>query len=142
MPSRDDLRIATGNFFDLHWGLDLDFPEWDFSWKFVGPVPNYLFGGLYALFSDEKLLYVGLGASRGGGIYQDRGISRRLLAHVLKPASHDEYMDYKLNDRWNEAGANSVATLGFPAEYNYLAPALEDYLIGRLNPIENKMKKK
>ncbi|MFX7427471.1 hypothetical protein ABTJ07_19030, partial [Acinetobacter baumannii] len=77
------VRIATGDFFELHWGLDFGFPEWDFSWNFVGPVPNYLLGGLYALFSDEKLLYVGLGASRGGGIYQDRGISRRLLAHVL-----------------------------------------------------------
>ena len=30
--------------------------------------------------------------------------------------------------KWGELGANRLATIGFPADYGYLAPALEDYL--------------
>lgn len=140
MPSRVHLDAETDKFFTLHWGLPLDTPHWDYSWTFCGPVPNYLLGGLYALFAGESLVYVGLGASRGGGIYQDRGISRRLIAHVLRPSSDKAVADYELAQRWVDAGVTKVATLGFPTEYNYMALALEDYLIGKLSPSQNKLK--
>lgn len=140
MPSRVHLNAETEKFFKLHWGLPSDVPHWDYSWTFSGPVPNYLHGGLYALFAGESLVYVGLGASRGGGIYQDRGISRRLIAHVLRPSSDKAVADYELAPRWVDAGVTTVATLGFPAEYNYMALALEDYLIGKLSPSQNKLK--
>lgn len=137
IPTRNHLSVATERFFSLHWRLPAEVPIWDFSWSFSGPVPNYLLGGLYALFSHESLVYIGLGASRGGGAYKDRGISRRLMAHVLKPATSGSCTDYVLSERWKSAGVDSIATLGFPSDVNYLAPALEDYLIGMLAPREN-----
>lgn len=42
--------------------------------------------------------------------------------------------------RWSDVA--SIGTIGFPAEDNYLAPALEDYLITSLNPPKKKMKNK
>lgn len=140
IPSKVHLDAETERFFSLHWGLPLPSPRWDYSWTFSGPVPNYLLGGLYALFAGESLAYIGLGASRGGGIYRDRGISRRLMAHVLKPPLTNEAGRYRLADRWADTGIDLVATLGFPADFNYLAPSLEDYLIGRLSPKENRLK--
>tara|TARA_B100002019_G_C21267099_1_gene600007 strand:- start:1926 stop:2165 length:240 start_codon:yes stop_codon:yes gene_type:complete len=41
-----------------------------------------------------------------------------------------------------ELGVNRLATIGFPADYGYLAPALEDYLIERLNPPANRVGKR
>ncbi len=140
----DQSRLVSENqrFFSLHWGMPERSPEWDFSWEWCGSVPNYLLGGLYAIFSDQRLVYVGLGASNGGGIYRDRGISRRLLSHVLKINTNGGSTSYEPQDRWKAIGVDSIATIGFPADVNYLACALEDYLIGRLNPPENRLKRK
>lgn len=141
MPTKLDLVISTEQFFKRHWGMELMHPQWDFAWDWSGPVPNYLLGGAYSLFSGDKLLYIGLGASRGGGIYQDRGISRRLMAHVLKSAPKNSNVGYVLHDRWEHSRVDKIATIGFPKECDYLAPALEDYLIGQLNPPENIVKR-
>ena len=142
MDSKVQLCTETHNFFSRHWGLEDKMPEWDFSWEWCGSVPNYKLGGLYAIFSGSKLLYVGLGASKGGGIYKDCGISRRLLAHVIQISKKDASTSYEPRDRWKTLQVDLVATIGFPADHNYLACALEDYLIGRLNPPENQMKRK
>jgi hypothetical protein len=127
MSYQDELIALTQSFFAKHWGVEAEEPEWDFSWEWRGPVPNYLVGGVYALFKGGEVLYVGLGNSRGGGIYQDRGISRRLMAHVIKSAPSGSGKDSVLRERWEAAGVDKVATLGFPEELNYLAPALEDF---------------
>jgi hypothetical protein len=137
--TKNDLTAYTKRFFDTHWGIAFPPPTWNFSWDWVGPIPNYQLGGLYALFVGEELVYIGLGASRGGGRYQDSGISRRLGAHVYRVAPPGD--KYVPRERWEQLGVTMVATLGFLADYNYLAPALEDYLIGKLSPCENAMKK-
>lgn len=142
MNDQTRLADATKRFFSIHWGMGEQAPEWDFSWEWRGAVPNYLLGGLYAVFSKGKLVYVGLGASNGGGIYKDRGISRRLLAHVIQICTSDSSKSYEPKDRWKALDVDLIATIGFPAEVNYLACALEDYLIGVLNPPENQMKRK
>ena len=136
------LSAQTLDFFTLHWGLTDKHPQWDFSWTWCNAVPNYQLGGLYALFSGDKLLYIGLGASKGGGIYKDRGISRRLLAHVLEIAPKNSPLSYVPQDRWKDLQVDLVATIGFPEDRNYLACALEDYLIGKLSPPENQLKRK
>jgi len=128
----ESLEHATRAFFDRHWGCADAAPCWSHGWRLCGPVPNYLLGGVYAIFRDHHLLYVGLGASLGGGIYKDRGISRRLYAHVVRVATDGS--SYLFRERWIEAGATSVSTLGFEQDTNYLAPALEDYLIRSLSP--------
>lgn len=142
MTTRDLLESNTKEFFRLHWGGQQEMPAWEFGWDWCGSVPNYKLGGVYALFSKESLLYVGLGASRGGGIYTDHGLSRRLLAHVLQVAPANSGVSYVPHERWQAASVDMVATIGFPQELNYLACALEDYLISRLSPPENQMKRK
>ncbi len=143
MNSRDELEEATSTFFQLHWPRDVPKPSWDFSWRWSGPVSNYQLGGVYALFNSEALIYIGLGASRGGGIYANRGISRRLNAHVTSVAPVGSNSEYVAKDRWLALGVNLVATIGFPLEYTYLSCALEDYLLTKtkLNPPENRLKR-
>ncbi len=141
MTTKRDLETVTNQFFELHWPKDLVWPKWNFDWKWIGAIPNYELAGVYALFADERLSYLGLGASRGGGIYVDRGVSRRLLAHVMRRAPDGADVGYVLRDRWQCSGVNLIATIGFPSNLSYLACALEDYLIGKLCPPENKMKR-
>ena len=47
MNDKSQLSSETQYFFSRHWGLEDKAPEWDFSWKWDGPVPNYKRGGLY-----------------------------------------------------------------------------------------------
>lgn len=104
--------------------------------------PEYALGGLYALLAGNTVIYIGLGNSRGGGIYQERGISRRLGAHVLSLAPEGCEKSYVLQPRWQAAGVTDIGTIGFPAGLSYLAPALEDFLIGELNPPENSTRRR
>jgi hypothetical protein len=142
MATKAELEAETSDFFDRHWQGTKEIPQWDFSWEWCNAVPNYKLGGVYALFSGENLLYIGLGASRGGGIYKSHGLSRRLLAHVLKIAPEGSTTSYIPQEYWENCSVGLVATIGFPDEFSYLACALEDYLIGRLNPPENSVKKR
>lgn len=142
MNSLERLKEITLEFFDNHWGSSDVKPEWDDSWDWCGAVPNYKLGGLYALFSGDNLIYIGLGNSRGGGSYKEHGISRRLLSHVLKISPDDHPHSYMPQERWEKAKINKLVTIGFPANLNYLAPALEDFLIGEINPPENSIKRK
>lgn len=133
----DKLMAESNSFFDLHWNekaLGLP-PEWK-SWETFldGSVPNYQYGGCYALFSGDELVYLGLGASRGGGIYPQHGISRRLMAHVLRSDPASGPYRSKLMDNWIDITA--IWTLGFPSN-EYLAAALEGYLIRSLSPVRN-----
>jgi hypothetical protein len=133
-----DLTATTAEFFDKHWNsASLGTPPvWE-RWKtfLVGPVPNYQYGGCYALFSESELIYVGLGASRGGGRYPQHGISRRLMANVLRSDSANGPYNSRLREeKYPETTA--IWTLGLPS-YEYLAAALESFLIRSLSPRRN-----
>ena len=132
----EKLVQETSEFFNRHWYGDLPEPVWSFDWKWYGPVPNYLLAGLYALFCDDSLIYIGLG--RGS---VSRGISARLERHVLSKRGEDERYGYVPQEKWKKLGVNRLATIGFPSEFSYLSPALEDYLIGRLQPSANSIGK-
>ena len=80
------------------------------------------------------------GASLGGGKYKGYGISNRLLGHVLVRDRLRGEDWYAPRTHWSDVA--SIGAIGFPAEYNYLAPALEDYLITILNQPKNKKKNK
>lgn len=142
MATKDDLVKYTNQFFDAHWKAQEQPPEWDFSWQWKGAVPNYQYGGVYALFRSEELIYIGLGNSRGTVRYAECGISRRLMSHVYVIAPDGSDVNYVPRERWdkNHAAIDLIATLGF-SEFSYLSPALEDYLIGKINPPENSMKR-
>ena len=142
MSTLEKLLEITEVFFSRHWSESKPHPQWRFDWQWRGPVPNYLLGGVYCLVADDNVVYVGLGNSRGGGIYKERGLSRRLEAHVLDLAPKGCSVDYLPKERWQTVGVSSIGTIGFPAELSYLAPALEDYLIGELNPPENSVRRR
>lgn len=133
----DQLRVETSAFFSLHWdtaSLGVP-PQWDCWETFLeGSVPNYQFGGCYALFANEELIYVGLGASRGGGRYVAHGISRRMMAHVYRSDRTRGPYSLQLREGWEEVTA--AWTLGLP-DRDYLASALESFLIRRLAPLRN-----
>ncbi len=140
-PLKRDLVEATNLFFARHWTAAEMPPEWNFSWNWCGAIPSFDLGGVYALFTKEKLLYVGLGASRGGGLYEKHGLSRRLMNHVVINAPKESQVSYVPRERWANLEIDLVATIGF-SKWDYLAPALEDFLIDTLSPSENKVKRK
>ena len=135
--SVEDLEAATRRFFALHWSIsDLGNPPgWDRWESFLyGSVPNYAQGGCYALFEPSGLVYVGLGASRGGGRYAQHGISRRLMSHVLRIDRAQSDYHSALLPKW--AAVTSLFTLGL-GRAPYLAASLETFLIRELDPPMN-----
>jgi excinuclease UvrABC nuclease subunit len=138
MASFEILKILTDKFFQRHWDIKSGhaIPIWKNEWSWKNSVPYHNKPGVYALFDANKnIVYIGLGASRGS-----HGIARRLVAHVIKRSpikGHNYYAPKKI---WAEV--SDIGAIGFPSEYSYLALALEDYLIGELNPPRNRAKKK
>ena len=112
-------------------------PVWNFDWNWIGAVPNYDRGGVYALFAGEKLLYIGKGVSRGGGLYVNRGLSARLQTHVCKVAPPGSAVSYVPRPAWAAHGLDLIATLGFDKDRNYLAHSLESFLISNIDTPEN-----
>lgn len=142
MKNRKDLISKTNEFFRKHWNIDQPPPTWSVAWEWVGSIPNYNLGGVYALFRKDEFIYLGLGASRGNARYPDSGLSRRLMSHVYRSAPKGSLQNLILRERWVKAGLTSISTIGLPSEFNYLASALEDFLIGELNPLLNDVKRK
>lgn len=136
-----DLISLTDEFFHLHWNFSNTPPKWNFSWDLIGSLPNFELGGVYALFSDAKVIYIGVGNSLGDKRYRFHGLSRRMMSHVYRNAPKDSTTNYVFREKWLDMGVTNVATIGLPKEFNYLAPALEEYLIWKLSPPCNLQKR-
>ncbi len=137
MNKIEDLTARTEQFFFEHWVQERhgDPPQWKAWDPFLqGSVPNHEFAGCYALFKNSELVYVGLGASRGGGIYKEHGISRRLMEHVICKDWSRTGDWAKLQDKWASSGIDAIYTIGFTPALSYLSAALETYLIRKLVP--------
>lgn len=136
------LQENTDAFFERHWP---DGRAWQgFSrrwepWDMVGTMPNHDRQGCYALLSGEDVLYVGVGASLGGGSYEGHGLGKRSVNYcrVAKPGFSAADRPYAPKDKWAELGMTGMATLGFPSEYAYLAYGLEAFLIDVRKPPHN-----
>lgn len=139
MSSSTDLHTQTGEFFARHWQVPELLgapPEWKDWLPFLhGSVPNHDKSGCYALFENAKLVYIGLGASKGGGLYPAHGVSRRLLAHVIWSDSEKGGGWCRLRDEW--ASVTSIQTIGFESGAAYMSAALEGFLIRRLEGLRN-----
>jgi hypothetical protein len=128
-----DLEEATSRFFKMHWNepaISLSPPSWLGWHEFHGSVPNFQNAGCYALFEGRSIVYVGLGASKGGGLYTEHGISRRLLSHVLRRNPTLGKSWYSTRPPWEQVTA--IYTIGFNSEFAHLSPALESFLIREL----------
>lgn len=135
-----ELRVQSKLFFDLHWNeasLGIP-PQWSEVFSDFVKMPNYLKAGVYAFVRGDEVVYIGVGASKGGGIYPDRGLSRRFQSYVK--IDKENNTPYIVDKRLKEAGA--VVTIGFESSHAYLAYGLEAFLISKLNPIHNKVGRK
>lgn len=141
MNTMEDVIRETESFFKKHWCENVEkIPKWSDSWGWKGSVPNHDKSGVYALIDgDKKVVYIGVGASRGGGRYKNHGLSYRLLNHVITTDKNEGRGNYKVKGRWE--GVKEIYTIGFPEEYYYMSLALEDYLIAKLQPKININKK-
>lgn len=134
----ESLEVATTEFFHRHWNSKLlgAAPTWKFTQsRFKGSVPNYDKAGCYALFENSSLVYIGTG--RDGAEVEEssqRGISRRLMSHVLQ-SSNLPMFDYE--PKGGREKITGIATIGFEKDHNYMALALECYLINTVNPSTN-----
>ena len=137
--SLGDVQNRTDQFFDLHWPHDEERPSWSDAWSFAGEIPNQRLQGCYAILLGESVVYIGVGAGKGSGIYEGAGLGSRLhrywRTHSKTPKAPDGTSLYEPTGEW--AGATGIATIGFPAGRGYLAYALEPYLIGHLKPERN-----
>lgn len=133
------LDQLTNAFFQRHWQTSFGpTPMWNEPWSTTGqgPIPCHDMQGCYSLYQGEQLVYVGLGASRGAGLYVGHGIGKRLYSHVLRVDAARGVQNnkgfYCPREKW--AHVTHLRTIGLPAGYGYLAPALELFLLNRLAP--------
>jgi hypothetical protein len=139
MPTFLDLEQNTSAFFRRHWVADEigdSPPRWK-PWKefLYSSVPNHDKAGCYALVCGQELMYVGLGASKGGGIYDEHGLSRRLMAHVICADRERGGEWSKLQPTWSSI--TGLYTIGFAKDSAYLAASLETYLIRHIISMSN-----
>ena len=140
--TKSNLQSVTNDFFKLHWN-DKDLgqpPSWDGVWNFKGTVPNHDTPGCYALLAGDEVIYIGVGARKGSGHYEEHGLGARISSYWRKLAPGSKTKEaqdciYQPVKKWQERGVDTILTLGLPRGRGYLAYSLEAYLIARLSPI-------
>lgn len=144
MPTKRDLLRCTDTFFSRHWAEDLGaWPTWNDTWDLKGSMPYHTLGGVYCLLSYGRVVYVGVGVSRGGIKYPGGfGLSRRVANHVVRRAKIQTGKVYEIRSIWLERKVDEIVAIGFPSDFSYLALALEDYLICELKPQYNRKRKR
>ena len=135
----ENLLEYTEDFFQNHWnGEKLGLPP---SWSSIHTdfrkIPNYDKQGVYAFVKDDEITYIGVGTSRGGGLYRGNGLSARVMKYC-RWIDKSNNIYGPIDARLKEAGA--IVTIGFEQDHAYLANALEIYLISRLQPKYNYIK--
>ena len=124
-----DLRKATEYFFDTFINRNnTEYAEWSEPWYFNGELPNNeKGGGCYALFVDNELVYIGKGIGKNSGL-----ASKVSKLWVLNNGNLEQ--KYKPSKEFPDI--TSIMTIGFDT-HNFLAAALEIYLIETLLPPRN-----
>jgi len=143
MPSIEQLKQATRDFFDKHWDTNSGIvqPEWSEPWMFFHEVPFNNHRGCYVHVTKEDVVYIGVALNSGIEGYKDHSLGAR-IRNYWEVDKTKEKLDgktyYKPSTSLMERGIDTIYTLGFPlGEQEYLAIALEHYLIQRLNPRDN-----
>lgn len=131
------LNKLTSVFFEQHWSKNKlgTPPMWKSGWKFEGSIYDNGLGGVYALLNSEnKIGYIGVGISNS----KYGGLVDRLLSHVIVPSSNNPAV-FLCKKTWKNKDVESIATIGFDKEVEYLASALEIYLIRNIKGLFNKV---
>ena len=141
------VREETKCFLALHWPTELwtSPPEWNVPWYLQGTMPGGDKQGVYALLGDaENVIYIGVGASFGGGNYEGHGIGARTSRYFEMARDQRgvpvKERRYAPSRAWESRGLQSIATLGFEPNQAYLAYGLEAYLLSKLVPQFNKVR--
>ncbi len=139
------LEKATREFFRKHWdSASGQPPAWSDPWRLVGNLPNGERQGVYALLKKGEVIYVGVGASRNGGLYSGAGIGARFWAYMRWdksiPVNQNGEKTYTWKGKWAGVAPEEALTLGFEPGTGYLACALEPFLIRELDPAYNRVK--
>lgn len=142
--TQGDLNSLTKKFLDEHSKNKYTEPLWSEQWKFKGEIPNQAKQGVYAFLDENsEVVYIGVGASKGGGIYEGAGLGSRLgriwKKHSLTPLHEDGSKLYEKTDSYKYI--HSVVTFALEPTEWYLAYALEYYLISKMLPTKNKLGK-
>lgn len=144
--SRVDLKKESDEFLKLHWNqekinIELKENQWDWMpWKLSGEIPNGKEQGCYALLSNENVIYIGVGASRGSGIYAGCGLGARVTKYFRLIKGQDCPIGkrvYEPAEKLKGENITEVLTIGFPKHYGYLSLALESFLLNRLETALN-----
>ncbi len=139
---RSRLEEATGVFFSRHWPSSFgEKPTWSSCWDMNGSMPFCTKGGVYCLLSKGAISYIGSGVSRGDSRYPEHGLSRRVMSHVVRRVRKDPKRTVEFKQKWQDHAIDELIAIGFPNELNYLALALEDFLIGQIDPPLNQKKR-
>lgn len=101
--------------------------------------------GVYALLNSyDEVIYVGVGASLGHGVYEGHGIGSRTSRYTRVapnqrgvPVPERQYIPVP---KWRERKLNSIAAIGFEPEQAYLVYGLEAFLPSVFSPKFNKVR--
>lgn len=129
-----DVQAKAAEFFHRHWPTVLgSFPAWNDEWNLHGSMPGHDSQGIYVLMSKTgAVLYIGVGASLGDGIYIGCGLGARIKRYIRVSKRENNETSYSPKSEWAERGLSKIVTLSFEKEYAYLAYALEAYLLREL----------
>lgn len=135
-----DVMKETDIFIKRHLnGFNNMLGKWE-AYNLRGTIPHRDSPGCYLLLEGDEVIYIGLGASRGGGNYEGCGISARLKKHLYwdktVPSNDCAGRVYKPIEKWKDV--SQIYTYAINREIGYMACALEAYLISTLKPKGNK----
>ncbi len=126
----------TDSFFNLYWKNEYgQRPIWaSKEWTYNGSIPNNDKRGCYALFTNDNIIYIGVGIGKSFGQYHGSGLGDRLKEYwkVNKSSTGNQYIP---TDNWKEV--TGILTIGFDENHYPLAAALEVFLIRELSPAKN-----
>jgi|TARA_R110002072_G_C7942579_1_gene532622 hypothetical protein len=142
----EDIKAVSDEFFRRHWpSSTVEMPRWNDPWDLVGTLPGHNKQGVYLLLGEhDEVLYIGVGASLGGGKYTGYGLGSRTGQYFRMaqgqrgiPVKDRQYVPKK---KWAERGVSQVITLGFHQDYAYLAYGLEAFLLREIETPYNKVR--
>ena len=142
MSNPQELEKLTKSFFEQYWNDDRTGhspPKWS-SWQLDGVPPEAQMAGCYAIYAEDKLLYIGAAVTEGKNFQRlgkRYGLLRRLERHVLRKPSRGSTLYVPKENKLHWQGTTCIRLIGFTDDHRHLAAALEVFLINRLDTVVN-----